>query len=86
TELAIFNLPHYSPDAQGVEQKSFYGGDLSFYTDFVHPKGWDRKKVRYFLDRVFTRHAAVREIVRRQPPFFTSNHAPFFCNTGVFEK
>ncbi|MFA5615988.1 MAG: radical SAM protein, partial [Syntrophorhabdaceae bacterium] len=42
--LAIFNLPHYSPDAQGVEQKSFYGGDLSFYTDFVHPKGWDRKK------------------------------------------
>lgn len=84
--LAVFNLPHYSPDAQGLEQKPFYGGDLSFYTDFVHPKGWDRKKVRHFLERVFTRHPAVREIVRRQPPYFTSNHAPFFCDPAIFGK
>lgn len=82
--LAVFNLPHYSPDAKELEQRAFYGGDLSFYTDFVHPMGWDRKKVRHFLDRVFTRHPAVREMVKRQPPFFTSNHAPFFC-PGVLE-
>ncbi|MBP1747865.1 MAG: radical protein [Deltaproteobacteria bacterium] len=79
--LAIFNLPHYSPDAKGLEQKAFYGGDLSFYTDFVHPMGWERKKVRHFLDRVFTRHPAVRRIVKRQPPCFTSNHAAFFMDT-----
>ncbi len=79
--LAIFNLPHYSPDAKGLGQKAFYGGDLSFYTDFVHPLGWDRKKVRHFLDRVFTRHPAVRQIVKRQPPYFTSNHAAFFMDT-----
>lgn len=79
--LAVFNLPHYSPDAEGLEQKAFYSGDLSFYTDFVHPAGWDRKKVRHFLDRVFTRHPVVREIVKRQPPCFTSSHAAFFTSS-----
>ncbi|OPY00870.1 MAG: Radical SAM superfamily protein [Syntrophorhabdus sp. PtaB.Bin047] len=78
--LAVFNLPHSSPDAAAVEAKPFYGGDLSFYTDFVHPKGWDRRKVRRFIDREFTRHPAIREIVKRQPPYFTSNHAPFFVD------
>lgn len=78
--LAVFNLPHGSPDAAGLKAKPFYGGDLSFYTDFVHPKGWDRKKVRHFLEREFTRHPAIREIVKRQPPYFTSNHAPFFVD------
>lgn len=84
--LAVFNLPHYSPDAAGLEQRPFYDGDLSFYTDFVHPAGWDRKKVRHFLDRVFIRHPAVREIVKRQPPCFTSNHAAFFCIQGSFNR
>ena len=42
--LAIFNLPHYSPDAKGLKQKAFYGGDLSFYTDFVHPTGMGPEK------------------------------------------
>ncbi len=79
--LAIFNLPHGSPDAAALEAKPFYGGNLSFYTDFVHPKGWDRRKVRHFLDREFTRHPAIREIIKRQPPYFTSNHAPFFVDT-----
>lgn len=79
--LAVFNLPHGSPDARGLELKPFYGGDLSFYTDFFHPAGWDRRKVRRFLDREFTRNPVVREIVKRQPPYFTSNHAPFFADT-----
>jgi radical SAM superfamily enzyme YgiQ (UPF0313 family) len=76
---AVFNLPVNSPDTKGLELKSFYEGDLSLYTDFVHPKGWDRRKVRAFLDREFKRDPAIRQIVQRQPPFFTSNHAPFFA-------
>lgn len=78
--LAVFNLPRNSPDAAGLETRSFYGGDLSFYTGFVHPAGWDRKKVRRFIDREFTRHPSVRAIIKRQPPCFTSNHAPLFAD------
>ena len=77
--VAIFNLPVNSPDARGLELKTFYEGDLSLYTDFVHPKGWDRRTVRAFLDREFKKDPAIRQIVQRQPPFFTSNHAPFFA-------
>ncbi len=78
--LAVFNLPHNSPDAAGLKMRSFYGGDLSFYTGFVHPAGWDRKKVRRFIEREFTRHPSVRAIMNRQPPYFTSNHAPLFTD------
>lgn len=76
--VAIFNLPKNSPDTAGLEVRTFYEGDLSLYADFVHPKGWDRREVRLFLDREFRRHPAVRPILLRQPPLFTSNHAPFF--------
>lgn len=76
---AVFNLPLNSPDTKGLELKGFYEGDLSLYTDFVHPKGWDRRKVRTFLDKEFKRDPAVQSIIRRQPPFFTSNHAALFC-------
>jgi radical SAM superfamily enzyme YgiQ (UPF0313 family) len=48
--LAIFNLPLLSPDSKGLQRSSFYEGDLSLYTDFTHPKGWSRTKVRRFLD------------------------------------
>lgn len=77
--LAIFNLPLNSPDAIGLETSLLYEGDLSLYTGFRHPKGWDRAHVRHFLDREFRRHPAVAPILRRDPPFFTSNHAPFFA-------
>jgi len=76
--LAIFNLPVYGPETQQIETKTFYEGDLSLYTDFDHPKGWGRKTVRQFLDKEFKRHPAIAAILRRDPPAFTSNHAPFF--------
>lgn len=76
--VAIFNLPAWGPEVSSLETRLFYPGDLSLYRDFVHPLGWDRRKVRHFLDRKFKRHPAVREILRRDPPVFTSNHAPFF--------
>lgn len=76
--VAIFNLPAWGQDVSNLETRFFYPGDLSLYRDFVHPLGWDRSRVRHFLDRKFKRHPAIQNILRRDPPIFTSNHAPFF--------
>ncbi|MEW6670141.1 MAG: B12-binding domain-containing radical SAM protein [Thermodesulfobacteriota bacterium] len=77
--LAIFNLPAHGPDVPQLSTSDFYDGDLSLYRSFKHPGGWHRQEVRRFLDREFTRHPAIAPILRRDPPIFTSNHAPFFC-------
>jgi hypothetical protein len=77
--VAVFNMP-LNAVPPGIETSGFYEGDLSLYTAFVHPKGWDRKSVRIFLDREFRRHEAVSAILKKDPPIFTSNHAPFFCS------
>ena len=76
--LAIFNLPICGKSAEALETQTLYEGDLSLYTGFRHPKGWDRGLVRKFLDKEFKRHPAVRRILNQEPPLFTSNHAPFF--------
>jgi radical SAM superfamily enzyme YgiQ (UPF0313 family) len=76
--LAIFNMPICGVPDPGIETRSFYDGDLSLYTDFIHPAGWDRKRVRLFLHNEFRRHPAVSAILKNDPPVFTSNHAPFF--------
>jgi hypothetical protein len=75
---AIFNMPIYGPEARLMETRAFYEGDLSLYTGFDHPKGWSRQRIRQFLDKEFKRHPAVASILRKDPPVFTSNHAPFF--------
>jgi hypothetical protein len=77
--LAIFNLPIHCPDAHLLDVQRFYEGDLSLYADFAHPLGWNRREVRTFLDKEFKKHPTIRPILLRQPPFFTSNHAPFFA-------
>jgi hypothetical protein len=76
--LAVFNMPACGPEAEKCDVRPFYEGDLSLYTDFVHPSGWDRPLVRSFLDKEFKRHPVIASILRREPPLFTSNHAPFF--------
>ncbi len=76
--LAIFNLPLASPEAQTLSTRAFYEGDLSLYSNFRHPLGWHRQNVRAFLQKTFRKHPAVAPIVQRNPDFFTSNHAPFF--------
>lgn len=76
--LAIFNMPVCSAEASGLETRRFYEGDLSLYTGFLHPGGWDRKEVRAFLEHEFKKHPAVSTILKKDPPVFTSNHAPFF--------
>jgi radical SAM superfamily enzyme YgiQ (UPF0313 family) len=77
--LAIFNMPVNSPEAERLGTSPHYEGDLSLYTGFSHPKGWDRARVRLFVEREFRSHPAIAPILVRDPPFFTSNHAPFFC-------
>ena len=79
--LAIFNLPQAGPEANRLVVKDFYGGDLSLYSDFVHPKGWSRQKIRFFLSKEFKRHPLIAPIVQRDPPVFTSNHAALFHPT-----
>ena len=76
--LALFNMPVGVPEAQMLKTGNFYEGDLSLYTDFSHPEGWDRRHVRQFLNGEFKRHPAISAILKKDPPFFTSNHAPFF--------
>ncbi len=76
--LAIFNLPAGSQEIASLEIADFYEGDLSMYRSFNHPKGWNRGEVRRFLDSSFKRSPDIAAILRRDPPFFTSNHAPFF--------
>jgi hypothetical protein len=76
--LALFNMPVFGADAAAHDIQPFYEGDLSLYTGFRHPRGWDRQQVRRFLTREFAREPAVAAILRNDPPLFTSNHAPFF--------
>ena len=76
--LAIFNLPHNSPESKDLSLRNFSPADLGLYSDFHHPRGWNRKAVRTFLTTEFKQHPAIRPILQHDPPFFTSNHAPFF--------
>lgn len=76
--LAIFNMPAWGEEADEFGTAPFYEGDLTLYTGFRHPGGWDRKEVRNFLDREFRREPSVAAILRRDPPLFTSNHAALF--------
>jgi hypothetical protein len=82
--LAIFNLPAGSLDRRGLESADFSPADLSLYSDFVHPRGWHRTRVRRFLEKEFKQAAPVRAMLRRDPPFFTSNHAPFLGSPNAF--
>ena len=77
--LAVFNMPLCGQEAGEYETEQFYEGDLSLYTGFTHPAGWDRKAVRRFLESEFKKHPAVSKILKNDPPLFTSNHAAFFC-------
>ena len=77
---ALFNMPVHGEEAEALSTEPFYEADLSLYTAFRHPSGWERSAVRRFLDRDFARHQSVAPILRRDPPIFTSNHAPFFVH------
>jgi radical SAM superfamily enzyme YgiQ (UPF0313 family) len=84
--LAIFNMPVGAPESRTLQTTDFYEGDLSLYTDFRHPAGWNRKDVRLFVEREFKKNKAVSSILKNEPPFFTSNHAAFFSLAELHKK
>lgn len=77
--VAIFNMPLASPDAARFGKGMFYPGDFSLYCEFAHPLGWNRDLVRSFVARDFEVEPSIRPIILRNPPVFTSSHAPFFA-------
>lgn len=84
--LAVFNLPAYGEEAGRLATDDFYQGDLSLYRNFSHPRGWHRERVRRFLSREFTSPGPIRSILAADPPFFTSNHAPFLVMNKSTQK
>lgn len=76
--VAVFNLPVSSAEARSLKTRPFYAGDLSLYREFEHPARWHRGAVRDFLKSDFEGEPAVRAILLRNPPVFTSSHAPYF--------
>jgi Radical SAM superfamily len=83
--LAIFNLPLGSTEVEHLHVSDFYEGDLSIYCNFEHPKGWNRGNIRRFLDTSFKRSPEIAPIMQNDPPFFTSNHAPFLSLQGAIK-
>jgi len=80
--VAIFNLPAASEEARRLDTRPFYDGDLSLYSEFRHPADWNRDAVRDFLSRDFESDPAIRAIIARNPPVFTSSHAAFFLDAA----
>ena len=76
--VALFNLPVASAEAPRLATRAFYEGDLSLYREVAHPSGWNRDTVRAFVAEEFEADPAIKAILARTPPVFTSNHAPFF--------
>ncbi len=84
--LAVFNLPRNSTETDSLKLKTFSSGDLGLYFDFHHPRNWDRKTVRHFLATEFKTDPVIRPILQRDPPFFTSNHAPLLLNNKEYTQ
>lgn len=76
--LAIFNLPYFAAQAETLVTDLFYEGDLSLYSEFRHPHGWNRDRIRRFLGKTFKKHPAIKKIVNAIPPVYNANHAAFF--------
>jgi len=83
--LAIMNLPRESglladPAGAGIADSQLLDDDapLGLYRSFAPAEGWGRREARRFLDRRLLASPAIRAILRRTPPLFTSNHAFLF--------
>ncbi len=83
--LALMNLPRESglladPERFGIRASSLHAGSgaLGLYRDFEPATDWGREAARRFLQRRLLGSPAIRKIVGRTPPYFTSNHAFLF--------
>lgn len=88
--LAIMNLPRESellasPQAAGIAALAPLPEDqpLGLYRSFTPVGGWGRSEVRRFLQQRLLASPAIRAIVQRTPPLFTSNHAFLFGGKTV---
>ncbi len=82
---SILNLPRagrFPGNLELMELGERQGQDLSLYTGFRTAEGMDRKTARLFLQREFSKQPRISEILRRDPPAFTSAHAALFHAAG----
>jgi hypothetical protein len=82
---SLLNLPVGSPAEEDLELLPLEEGpaDLGLYSGFRSREGWDRRAARHFLEREFAREPCVAALLRRTPPIFGANHAPFFVRGGT---
>ena len=86
--LAIMNLPRASglldnPQQYGIATAEPIAANspLGLYQKFHPVNDWSRAAARRFLEQRLLGSAAIRAIVNRTPPLFTSNHAVFFAGS-----
>lgn len=77
---SVLNYPVQSPMDQDLDFRPYDpdSSDLNLYTDFRQANGWDRRSVRYFLEKHYSKNKDISPILRRTPTVFGANHAPLF--------
>lgn len=83
--LAIMNLPRESrllddPAETDIAASAPLSDEapLGLYRSFVPASGWGRAEARHFLQQSLLGSSTIRDMVKRTPPYFTSNHAFLF--------
>ena len=82
--VSIFNMPIAANNLINLPTSQFYDGDLSLYTDFTHPDGWNRSQIRSFLKNEFENVSEIKSILNRTPPILGSNISS--CLHNLFTK
>ena len=87
--ISIMNLPRGSellenPELYGIDSSQLRDDEspLGLYHEFQSSTGWDRAAARKFLNQRLLGSPIIRNIVKRNPPIFSSNHAFFFKPTS----
>lgn len=83
--ISIMNLPRGSgllehPELYGISRSKLRDdrGTLSLYHEFESDNAWNRTAARRFLTQRLQTSPIIRNIIKRDPPFFSSSHASFF--------
>ena len=90
--ISIMNLPRGSelldnPELYGISSSGLQDehSTLGLYHQFKSNSGWDRVDARNFLNQRLLKSSIIREIIKRDPPLFSSNHAFFFTQHAGFD-